>query len=132
MASKKKATAPVEEQTKIAEAAEQPQAVEAAQETTQTPQEAPEEVKEGVDLEDTALAGISGELAAVRADGGLNLRTGPGLGYPVEEVLEDGTLLAVLELPHGAAVPGWTLVHTGQRTGWVDVSFLQALETGKE
>ena len=48
------------------------------------------------------------------------------------ELLEDGTLLAVLELPHGAEVPGWALVHTGQRTGWVDRSFIQELEEAKE
>lgn len=109
MAGKKKTAAPVEEQAK-----------------------AVEKVAEGVALEDTALAGLSDEIVVVDAAGGLNLRTGPGLGYPVAEVLENGTLLAVLELPHGAEVPGWALVHTGARTGWVDRRFIQALEPTEE
>lgn len=109
MADKKKTSAPEEEQTR-----------------------AVEEVAEGVALEDTAVAGLSDEIVVVHADGGLNLRTGPGRGYPVAELLENGTLLAVLELPHGAEVPGWALVHTGQRTGWVDRRFIQALEPAEE
>lgn len=113
MADKKKTGVPVEENTK-------------------TLQETPEEVKEGVALEDTAVAGISDEIVVVNAEGGLNLRIGPGRSYPVAELLEDGTLLAVLELPHGAEVPGWALVHTGQRTGWVDRRFIQALEPAEE
>lgn len=116
MSTEKKTAAPVEEQ---------PQAVEPAKESQ-------EEVKEGVALEDTALAGISDEIVVVHADGGLNLRTGPGFVYPVAELLENGALLAVLELPHGAEVPGWALVHTGQRTGWVDCRFIQELEEAKE
>lgn len=113
MEGKKKTAAPVEEQP-------------------QTVQETPEEVRKGVDLEDTALAEISGKLSAVCAEVGLNLRTGPGRNYPVAEVLENGTLLVVLNLPHGAEVTGWALVHTGQRTGWVDRSFIQALEPAEE
>lgn len=113
MAGKKKTSAPEEEQPKAL-------------------QETPEEVKEGVALEDTAVGNLSDEIVVVIAAGGLNLRTGPGRGYPVVELLEDGTLLAVLELPHGAEVPGWALVHTGQRTGWVDRHFIQALEPAKE
>lgn len=109
MATKKKTAAPAEEQ---------PRAV--------------EEVSECVALENTALTGISDEIVVIHADGGLNLRTGPGRGYPVAELLEDGTLLAVLELPHGAEVPGWALVHTGQRTGWVDRHFIQVLEKAEE
>ena len=129
MATKKKTAAPVEEQ---------PQAVETAQETQEQPQavetatKAPDGIQTGIDLEDTALAEISDDIVVVNAAGGLNLRTGPGRSYPVAELLEDGTLLAVLELPHGAEVPGWALVHTGQRTGWVDRSFIQELEEAKE
>lgn len=125
MASKKKTTAPVEEQDKAVQKAQ-----EAAQEV-QPPkmaQEVPETVQAGVDLADTAVGDLSDEIVVVCAAGGLNLRTGPGRNYPVTELLEDGTLLAVLPLPCGAEVPGWALVHTGQRTGWVDSRFIRALE----
>lgn len=118
MATKKKTAAPVEEQ---------PQAVETAQEAPQTAQETqeqPQDVQVGVDLADPAVDSISAENVVVLSDRGLD--------YPVEEVLKDGTLLAVLALPHGAEVPGWALVHTGQRTGWVDRRFIRALEPAQE
>ena len=116
MADKKKTSAPAEEQTKAVE----------------TEPESTDGVQAGIALEDTALAGISDDIVVVNAEGGLNLRIGPGRSYPIAELLEEGTLLAVLELPHGAEVPGWALVHTGQRTGWVDCSFIQELEEAKE
>lgn len=134
-----------EQSPAVQTAPEAPQTARAAQEAPQTTQkakgqalavqvtqEAPDGVQPGIDLEDTALAGISDDIMVVNAKGGLNLRIGPGRSYPVAELLEDGTLLAVLELPHGAEVPGWALVHTGQRTGWVDCSFIQELEEAKE
>lgn len=141
MATKKKTTAPVEEQPKeldqesLQTAQKAPAEQQADQEQAQAVQAAPEEpegAQAGIDLEDTALAGLSDEIVVVDAAGGLNLREGPGRGYPVAELLEDGTLLAVLELPHGAEVPGWALVHTGERTGWVDRHFIQALEPAEE
>lgn len=133
MAGKKKTSAPVEQQPKepVQENLQTTQDAQAVQAAPEAP-EASEDVRVGIALEDTAVAGLSDEIVVVHADGGLNLRTGPGRGYPVAELLEDGTLLAVLELPHGAEVPGWSLVHTGQRTGWVDRSFIQALEEAKE
>jgi hypothetical protein len=118
MASKKKA----DEEPVIAQ-----EAPETAQEAQEAVQDAPE-VQEGADVEDSALAGVEGELAAVRAPGGLNLREGPSVRYRVLEPLPDGTLLMALELPYGAQVPGWALVHTGARVGWVDTRFIQALE----
>lgn len=111
----------------IQEAQEQPQAAQTGQEPMQTAQETQEQsqtVQAGIDLGDTALAEISGDIVEVNAEGGLNLRIGPGRSYPVTELLEDGTLLTVLELPYGAEVPGWALVHTGERTGWVDLLFI--------
>lgn len=84
-----------------------------------------------VDLAETlagAIAAENGQLAVVRADGGLNLRSGPALSFPVAEVLQDGTPLAVLTLPYVAEVSGWGLVHTGQRTGWVDIRWIEAVE----
>lgn len=75
-----------------------------------------------------ASAEEQGRGAAVCAACGLNLREGPGLGFGAVEVLPDGAVLAVLPLPCGAEVPGWALVHTGQRTGWVDSRFIRALE----
>lgn len=133
MAGKKKTSAPVEQQPKepVQENLQTTQDAQAVQAAPEAP-EASEDVRVGIDLEDTAVAGLSDEIVVVHADGGLNLRTGPGRNYPVAELLEDGTLLAVLELPHGAEVPGWALVHTGQRTGWVDRSFIQALEKAEE
>lgn len=133
MAGKKKTSAPVEQQPKepVQENLQTTQDAQAVQAAPEAP-EASEDVRAGIDLEDAALAGISGDIVVVNAAGGLNLRTGPGRNYPVAELLEDGTLLAVLELPHGAEVPGWALVHTGQRTGWVDRSFIQAVEKAEE
>lgn len=121
MEGKKKTATPVEEQ---------PQAVETVQEPAQ-PEMAPQESEDnrmGLDLADSALDSISEKIVVVHSILGLNLRSGPGLGYPIADVLEDGTLLAVLGLPYSAEVPGWALVHTGQRTGWVDCGFIQALE----
>lgn len=100
--------------------------------TAQDTQEQSQAVQTGIDLGDPALSGISGDIVAVNAEGGLNLRIGPGRSYPVAEVLENGTLLTVLYLPHGAEVPGWALVHTGERTGWVDRLFIQELEETEE
>lgn len=108
---------------------------EPAQNALQTIQEAQEQsqtVQTGIDLGDPASSGISGDIVEVNAEGGLNLRIGPGRSYPVAEVLENGTLLTVLYLPHGAEVPGWALVHTGVRTGWVDRLFIQELEETEE
>ena len=102
--------------------------MQAAQDT----QEQSQTVQTGIDPGDPALSGISGDIVAVNAEGGLNLRIGPGRSYPVAEVLENGTLLTVLYLPHGAEVPGWALVHTGERTGWVDRLFIQELEETEE
>ena len=119
----------------IQEAQEQPQAAPTDQEPMQTAQETQEQsqtIRPGIDLEDTASSGISGDIVAVNAEGGLNLRIGPGHSYPVAEVLENGTLLTVLYLPHGAEVPGWALVHTGERTGWVDRLFIREPEENKE
>ena len=119
----------------IQKAQEQSQAAQADQEPMQTAQETQEQsqtVQAGIDLGDTALAEISGDIVEVNAEGGLNLRIGPGRSYPVTELLEDGTLLTVLELPYGAEVPGWALVHTGERTGWVDRLFIQEPEENKE
>ena len=115
---------------------EQPQAAQTDQEPMQTAQETQEQsqtIRPGIDRgDDTASSGISGDIVEVNAEGGLNLRIGPGRSYPVTELLEDGTLLTVLELPYGAEVPGWALVHTGERTGWVDRLFIREPEETKE
>lgn len=119
----------------IQEAQKQSQTAQADQEPMQTAQDTQEQsqtVQTGIDLGDPALSGISGDIVEVNAEGGLNLRIGPGRSYPVAEVLENGTLLTVLYLPHGAEVPGWALVHTGERTGWVDRLFIQELEETEE
>lgn len=117
------------------ETQEQPQAAQTDQEPMQAAQDTQEQsqtVQTGIDLGDPASSGISGDIVEVNAEGGLNLRIGPGRSYPVAELLEYGTLLTVLELPHGAEVPGWALVHTGERTGWVDRLFIQEPEENKE
>ena len=118
----------------IQEVQEPPQAAQTGQEpqAAQDTQEQSQPVQTGIDLGDPASSGISGDIVAVNAEGGLNLRIGPGHSYPVAEVLENGTLLTVLYLPHGAEVPGWALVHTGERTGWVDRLFIQEPEENKE
>jgi hypothetical protein len=86
----------------------------------------------GVDMEDTPLGNVEGDLVVVRAPGGLNLREGPSTRFRVLEPLPDGALISVLELPYGVEVPGWALVHTGSRAGWVDIRFIQELEPDPE
>jgi hypothetical protein len=98
--------------------------------TQDEPETDPEE--NGVDMEDTPLGNVEGDLVVVRAPGGLNLREGPSARFRVLEPLPDGALISVLELPYGAEVPGWALVHTGSRTGWVDIRFIQELEPTSE
>ena len=76
-----------------------PQAAQTDQEPMQTAQETqeqPQTIRPGIDLEDPASSGISGDIVEVNAEGGLNLRIGPGRSYPVAELLEYGTLLTVL------------------------------------
>ena len=124
-----------QEPPQAAQTGQEPQAAQTDQEPMQTAQETQEQsqtVRPGIDLEDTASSGISGDIVEVNAEGGLNLRIGPGRSYPVAELLEYGTLLTVLELPHGAEVPGWALVHTGERTGWVDRLFIREPGENKE
>ena len=95
--------------------------------TNETPEAAaPDEG--GMDIQDTALAGIEGKLVAVNHATGLNLRKSPHYMADIAEVLPDGAVLVELELPYGAMVEGWALVHTGQRTGWVDRRFILDLE----
>ena len=120
----------------IQEAQEPPQAAQTDQEPMQTAQETQEQsqtIRPGIDLgDDTASSGISGDIVEVNPAGGRHLRIAPGRSNPVTELLEDGTLLTVLELPYGAEVPGWALVHTGERTGWVDRLFIREPEETKE
>ena len=124
-----------QEPPQAAQTGQEPQAAQTDQEPMQAAQDTQEQsqpVQTGIDLGDPASSGISGDIVAVNAEGGLNLRIGPGRSYPVAEVLENGTLLTVLYLPYGAEVPGWALVHTGERTGWVDRLFIQEPEENKE
>lgn len=69
-----------------------------------------------------------GRRAVVRSPKGLNLRAGPALSYEALEVLPDGMEVLALDLPRGAAVPGWELVDAGGRTGWASARFLRRLE----
>ena len=131
----KPAKKPAQDALQTIQEAQEPQTAQTDQEPMQTAQDTQEQsqtVQTGIDLRDPALSGISGDIVAVNAEGGLNLRIGPGRSYPVAEVLENGTLLTVLYLPHGAEVPGWALVHTGERTGWVDRLFIREPEETKE
>lgn len=141
----KPAKKPAQDALQTIQEAQEPQTAQTDQEPMQTAQtdqepmqaaqdtqEQSQTVQTGIDLGDPALSGISGDIVAVNAEGGLNLRIGPGRSYPVAEVLENGTLLTVLYLPHGAEVPGWALVHTGERTGWGDRLFIQELEETEE
>ncbi len=100
------------------EAATQMEPSESEQETETEGQAASEEALSDV----TAPAG---RPAAVRSPKGLNLRKGPALSYEVREVLPDGAEVTALDLPMGAEVPGWRLVATGERVGWVHTRFLQ-------
>lgn len=82
----------------------------------------------GIAVEDIFPEGAdAGELVMVVPASGLNLREGPGVNFPVVEVLPEAAVLAVQPLPCGAEVIGWALVHTGARTGWVDSRYIQAL-----
>jgi uncharacterized protein YraI len=82
----------------------------------------------GANIAAAVLDGIEGDLAAVTARNGLNLRAGPALSYPVLEVLPEGAVVKALALPYGVEVPGWALVHTGNLCGWARVEFLAGLE----
>ena len=63
--------------------------------------------------------------AVVAAPLGLNLRTGPGPGYGVREVLPNGALVTVLPLPYEVEVKDWALVVSESGThGWVKTEFL--------
>lgn len=123
-----------QEPPQAAQTGQEPQAAQTDQEpqAAQETQEQPQTIRPGIDLGDPALSGISGDIVEVNAEGGLNLRIGPGRSYPVTELLENGTLLTVLELPYGTEVPGRALVHTGERTGWVDRLFIREPEETKE
>lgn len=63
--------------------------------------------------------------AVVCSDRGLNLRVGPALSYEVTEVLPNGAEVTALDLPKGMEVPGWRLVDTGEKFGWVQSRFLR-------
>lgn len=75
-----------------------------------------------------AQAAQEGRRAVVCSPKGLNLRAGPALSYAALEVLPDGMEVLALDLPRGAAVPGWELVDAGGRTGWASTRFLRPLE----
>lgn len=75
--------------------------------------------------QDSATDEPYGCLAVVCSDRGLNLRAGPALSYEAMEVLPDGAEVIVLGLPMGVEVPGWRLVFTGEKTGWVQSRFLR-------
>ncbi len=66
-----------------------------------------------------------GRPATVRSPKGLNLRKGPALSYEILCVLPDGAEATALDLPMGAEVPGWRLIYTGERIGWVQSRFLR-------
>lgn len=88
----------------------------------------PPATAEGIAVEDIFPEGVdTGELVVVSSTSGLNLREGPGVGFHAAEVLPEGDVLAVQALPCGVEVPGWALVHTGLRAGWVDIRYIQAL-----
>lgn len=113
--SKKKTAVPAAEALNVVPAA------------TQTDLEPPA-AADGIGVEDIFPEGAdAGELVMVVPASGLNLREGPGVNFPVAEVLPEAAVLAVQPLPCGAEVPGWALVHTGARTGWVDSRYIQAL-----
>ena len=127
---KKKTAAPAEEQALKEQDIQVRETGEQAQNGPGTAQEGAG-ANAGIGAQETPPGGAEGVLAAVNAANGLNLRAGPGGGYAVAEVLPAGARVAVLELPCGAEVPGWALVHTGRRTGWVDIRFIRELAAGE-
>lgn len=92
------------------------------------PPQAPEEAPASAAPEETGGAAPEGRRAVVRSPKGLNLRAGPALSYEAVAVLPDGMEVTVLTLPGGVTVPGWELVHTGERAGWASARFLRMLE----
>lgn len=77
-----------------------------------------------------ALRAISGRIAIVTAENGVNVRKGPGTIFESIGAVEWREPVAVLQLPYDAEVPGYALVHTGTLVGWVCDLFLQDVETG--
>ncbi len=108
----------VDPQEEMAEEVSQKETTEDSLEAGTESQAAPEEDSPG----ETAPVG---RPAVVRSPKGLNLREGPSLCCEVLEVLLDGLEVKALDLPMGAEVPGWRLVYTGKRTGWVQSRFLR-------
>ena len=63
---------------------------------------------------------IQYEGVVVTKSGGLNLRSGPGTGYPIIRVLPKGTLVGVMMEP----LEGWLFVRTGENTGYVSAKYI--------
>ena len=61
-------------------------------------------------------------LADARALTTLNVRSGPGTGYPVVDVLRRGEAVAVADCR-----PGWCFVHTRHAAGWASAGYLAGL-----
>lgn len=70
----------------------------------------------GTDMESE----IQYEGVVVTKSGGLNLRSGPGTGYPIIRVLPKGTLVGVMMEP----LEGWLFVRTGENTGYVSAKYI--------
>ena len=57
--------------------------------------------------------------------GGLNLRTGPGLGYAVARTVPYGTLLSTAGVTQWSGGRQWTRVATGGHIYWAATTYLQ-------
>ena len=99
-----------------------------AKKNTTPPTEAAEAKTVNPEALETPQGSPEGRRAAVCSPKGLNLRLGPALSYDALEVLADGAEVTALNLPEGVTVPGWELIHTGERAWWVSARFLRQLE----
>ena len=114
----------IEEQAseEVLTAAQAPQEAEAVEAAAQAPQE------EQAD----PIAPLC-KTVVVQAEGGLNLRCGPGKEFAIGHVLPDGTAPLVIPMPYGAYAPGWLPVLTpGFRLGWVDERYVEAVTDAEE
>ena len=115
----------IEEQAseEVLTAAEMPQEAEAVEEAAQAPQE-----EQAAD----PIASLC-KTVVVQAEGGLNLRCGPGKEFAIGLVLPDGTALTVIPTPYGAYAPGWLpVLAPGFRLGWVDERYVEAVTVSEE
>lgn len=74
-----------------------------------------------------ATVAMADSSAKVTAQGGLNMRQGPGTNYAVVTVLDSGATVNVVTADDGN---GWAYVTSGKNAGWVSTKYLSTSASG--